>query len=211
MIKLQTNNHWESHIPSNTIFIISPGAGTFRNKKAYQILEKNFNVIYFGKTGGIYDKYPTYWENNSFVESTGKHLGGIAELIENKIYKDKIIPCLIIAGSRGGQVTIGKVWERIWRGPTIIINAGCLTTQTVLPKDISILFIIMENDYFKSVNTPQKVKKLTNKNEKIKIIYLPNHYHMPNLNNELVELLLYTTLFITNKIITIPLKGIELH
>ena len=67
----------------------------------------------------------------------------------------------IICGSRGGQVTIGKVWETIWRGPTIIINGGSLTTKTIIPKQVHALFIIMGNDYFKSVNTPQKVKKLS--------------------------------------------------
>lgn len=208
MIKLYINDIWKDYEPSNTIFIISPGAGTFKNKKAYEILEQNYKVLYFGKTGGIYDKYPIYWENNSFVESSGKHLGGIAELIKNKIYQDKIYPCTIISGSRGGQVTIGKIWESIWRGPSIVINAGCLVTQTILPNDISILFIIMENDYFKSVNTPQKVNNLI---ENKKNIYLPKHYHVPNLNNELETLLLYSCFFINKNIESIPLNNIEIH
>ena len=50
----------------------------------------------------------------------------------------------------------------------IIINAGTLTSQTIIPKQVHALFIIMENDYFKSVNTPQKVTKLIEKNIKKK-------------------------------------------
>ena len=108
------------------------------------MIRNNFNVIYFAQSGGEYDKYPLLWENNSFVEGQGKHLGGIAELVEHKIYTEKVIPSIIIAGSRGGQVTIGKIWERIWRGPTIVINAGVLTSRTMIPDNMPILFIIME-------------------------------------------------------------------
>ena len=55
-----------------------------RNRKAYQALEVNFNVLYFAQSGGIYDKYPDFWENNAFVESYGNHLGGISQLIREK-------------------------------------------------------------------------------------------------------------------------------
>ena len=203
MVFINQEGNWVLKRPDkHTIFVIRPGAGTARNRRAYQVLEKNFNVVYFADSGGIYDRYPDFWENNSFVESQGNHLGGIASLIENKIYNEKVIPSAIIAGSRGGQVTIGKVWERLWRGPTIVINAGTLTSQTIIPKYVHALFIIMENDYFKSVNTPQKVTKLIEKYKekegKTNIIFLRNHYHMPNLNKELVKLLSYSFLFLTN-------------
>ena len=210
MIELCSQNSWYyTETEQKTIFVISPGAGTARNRKAYECLEKNFNVIYFAQSGGEYDKYPLLWENNSFVEARGKHLGGIAELVEHKIYTEKVIPSIIIAGSRGGQVTIGKIWERIWRGPTIIINAGVLTSRTMIPDNMPILFIIMEKDYFKSVNTPQKVQNLikmnSNQNPITNIIYLKDHYHMPNLNQNLVSLLTYSSLLLLNRVKKIPL------
>ena len=66
----------------------------------------------------------------------------------------------------------------------------------------------MGKDYFKSVNTPQKVKTLTEKfkekGAKSNIVFLKNHYHMPNLNKELKELLIYSYLFLTTNL-TIPL------
>ena len=77
-----------------------------------------------------------------------------------------------------------------------------LTSQTIIPKEVHALFIIMENDYFQSVNTPQKVTKLIEKykekDAKTNIVFLKNHYHMPNLNKELVYLLYYSYLFLTN-------------
>ena len=137
-----------------TQFLIKPGAGTFYNRKAYQRLEEKFNVIYFGETCNKYDKYPHNWFNNSDVSSTGNHLGIISQFVKNTIIKDNLIPSVIIVGSRGSQVTIGKIWEEVWRGPTIMINAGSLTTNTRVPKEVIPYFITMGNDYFKSVNTP---------------------------------------------------------
>ena len=62
----------------------------------------------------------------------------------------------------------------------------------------------MENDYFKSVNTPQKVTKLIEKykekDAKTNIIFLRNHFHMPDLNKEL-ETINLLFLFLTNKYI----------
>ena len=212
MIQLCIDNNWLSlENNDNIIFVIVPGAGTYRNKLAYQCLEKNYRVIYIGKSGSEYDKYPDNWQNNGFVESNGYHLGGIYQLVKEKISK-KIIPSAIICGSRGGQVTIGKIWESLWRGPTIMFNAGSLTTQTIIPKGVSILFIIMELDYFKSVNNPSKVKYLFDKfrvNEKIKmnIIYLKNHYHMPNLNLDLRDLLVQSYKYMNNHLqyISLPI------
>ena len=120
---------------------------------------KNFNVIYFAQSGGEYDKYPLLWENNSFVEARGKHLGGIAELVEHKIYIEKVIPSIIIAGSRGGQVTIGKIWERIWRGPTIIINAGILNIKNCDARQYAYYLLLWKKTISKVLHTPQKSPK----------------------------------------------------
>ena len=80
---------------SSNYFCYQSRSRNCQNRTAYQILERNFNVIYIAKSGGLFDKYPDFWENNSFVESHGNHLGGIAQLIEKKIYQEKIIPSCI--------------------------------------------------------------------------------------------------------------------
>ena len=59
------------------IFVISPGAGTYKNKEAYQQLEAKYSVVYFGKSGDVFDKYPDNWQDNKLVHNKGPHLGGI--------------------------------------------------------------------------------------------------------------------------------------
>ena len=166
-------------------------------------LEDHFKVIYFGKSGGTFDKYPNNWRNNKDVSNKGNHLGGIAELIEQYINKNRI-PELIICGSRGSQVSIGKVWYTTWRGHTININAGCLTTNTIIPYGVEPVFITMSKDYFKSVNNIEKTINLfhtlkENPKQNATFIHLENEYHMPLFINDLIELPLNIILYILKK------------
>ena len=178
------NTSWKRTKPSNKILVIVPGAGTYANRFAYNNIKSE--IIYVGKTGGKYDKYPQNWQNNQNVSTSGHNLGGLYLEVE-KIIKSGIIPKTIICGSRGAQVTIGKVWQNIWRGPTIIFNAGSLTTKTIIPKGVLPLFITMGHDYFNSVNKLSKVIKLFYKNiedpaQKALFIHFTNEYHQPKLN-----------------------------
>lgn len=210
MVKVRIDREWiDVSYDKNLIFVIRPGAGTFQNKLGYQNLENYFNVIYFGETGGEYDKYPQNWNDNKLVLNTGKHLGGICELVTNYIIYKNEIPGIIITGSRGGQVTLGKIWENIWRGPSIIINAGVLTTRTNIPKEVNPLFITMGKDYFTSVNNINKVEKLFNKlkekeNQNGYIVYLENEGHMPDMNKKFLKLLQYCSNYLLNMIKFIP-------
>lgn len=178
----------------NLIFVIVPGAGTFKNKEAYQRLQKKYNLVYFGKTGNVFDVYPKNWEDNSLVTNKGPHLGGIFQYIRKYIDEHNQIPEAIICGSRGAQVTIGKIWEGLWRGPTIIINSGCLTTKTIIPEGVQPIFIGMGKDYFVSVNSPQKIvhlyKKLSQSKQQAYLLFMPEEQHMPNLNTYFKDLLL---------------------
>ncbi len=195
MVYVNIDQKWTKMTPNKVIFVISPGAGTRYNRLAYVELEKQYTVLYFTKSGGQYDKYPPNWYDNKKVDTSGFHLGGIASLVKDYMLKNKIIPCCFICGSRGSQVTIGKIWESYWRGTTIMINAGSLTSSTNIPVQVEPIFITMEHDYFKSVNTLAKVKKLfhilaSNGHKGAYQYHLINHSHMPNLNTNLVELLL---------------------
>lgn len=213
MISLHITNEWVKLPPTpDLVFVIRPGAGTFQNKDAYKMLESKYNVVYFAKSGGEYDIYPPRWYDNKQVSTEGKHLGGIVGLIEEYITKNNAIPAAIITGSRGGQVTLGKIWETLWRGPSIVINAGCLTTHTEIPKEVTPLFISMEKDYFERVNSISKIaelcRKLTNyPNQEFICIHLKNHTHMPKLKGELLPLLLYSTDLALDKIDTIPINA----
>lgn len=183
------------------VFVISPGAGTHKNKEAYQQLEAKYTVVYFGNSGDVFDKYPDNWQDNKLVNNKGPHLGGIYQYVKKYIDSKNQIPSAIICGSRGGQVTIGKIWEGLWRGPTIIINSGCLTTRTIIPNGVKPIFISMGKDYFESVNAPQKVAnlytKLSQTEENAYLVYLPKEGHMPKLTKNLKNLLLKCIVFVT--------------
>ena len=188
---IKRNTEWIQTIPEkNLIFVISPGAGTKINEESYKKIENHFKIIYFGKSGGSYDKYPSNWINNKNVSNKGYHLGRIPELI--------------ICGSRGSQVSIGKVWYNTWRGPTININAGCLTTNTIIPYGVDPVFITMSKDYFKTVNTIDKTISLfgklkENPKQKALFIHLDNEYHMPLFINDLIDLPLNIILYTLKK------------
>lgn len=207
-IFLKIDKEWVKMPPTdNLVFVIRPGAGTFRNRKAYEKLESRYKVVYFAETGGQYDNYPDNWENNANVSSTGNHLGGIVELLKKYIEQTNLIPAVIITGSRGGQVTVGKIWQGLLRGPTIIINAGCLTTNTAIPKEVSPLFITMGNDYFKTVNSIKKVLSKTQYIKLLKCIHLKDHGHIPDLNTDYGSLLLDSVDFSLDKIKIEPSKS----
>ena len=190
-VLLNIENQWtQMEANDNLIFVIVPGAGTFQNRQAYIPLEENYTVVYFGTSGGEYDKYPKNWYQNKNVSTTGKHLGGLYRVIEHYIIVNQQIPSLIICGSRGSQVTLGKVWENLWRGPSLIINAGCLTSQTIIPKGVTPYFVIMELDFFKRVNNIENTvalyRSLLEEGAPAKgaIFYLPGEAHMPNWKSE---------------------------
>ena len=57
MVYIKLDTKWINMVAEkNVIFVIRPGAGTFKNKSAYNQLESQYKVIYFGNTGGQYDK-----------------------------------------------------------------------------------------------------------------------------------------------------------
>lgn len=211
MVKVKFGGEWvEYPYDMNLIYVIRPGAGTFHNKEAYKNLEEYFVVRYFGESGGVYDKYPQYWSNNCQVSNTGKHLGGICELVKKHIIDNHEIPGIILTGSRGGQVTLGKIWETVWRGPSIIINAGVLTTRTRIPRDVYPLFITMENDYFTSVNDIEKVESMfrtlsETRDQGAFVIHLLNESHMPNMKGNLLRLIQYAAQYSIGVINNIPI------
>jgi hypothetical protein len=208
------NGDWIQTISTKKlVLVISPGAGTYSNRHEYSRIAIQFELVYIGENAGKYDIYPDGWEHNSTVSHQGEHLGGLAEEVSKYISNTNKIPSVIICGSRGGQVTIGKIWSNVWRGPTIIINAGCLTSNTIIPQGVRPLFITMQNDYFKTVNTIIKITKeyyklVESSNQLAYVVHLPNEFHLPRFENRLQNLLLNSILYILNKTRRISNEGI---
>ena len=38
-------------------------------------------------------------------------------------------PAAVVTGSRGGQITVVRLWATGWRGPTVVLNGGCLPVR----------------------------------------------------------------------------------
>ena len=166
---------------ANCILVIVPGSGTHRNRSVYDELVKHgYQLIFMGTSGYEYDKYPAHWDNNQSLRSTGggRDLASLASLYTEAV--GNRIPAMIICGSRGAQVTIGLVWRNFWRGPTIVINAGSLTTSTQIPMGVFPVMVTMGNDDFhtsKESYVHQNFKDLSEVPGML--FHLPLDAHMP--------------------------------
>lgn len=174
---------WENTQARDVVFVISPGAGCFFNRRAYDHLGSQYEVKYIDahtRESGF--DYPSEWRDNESIvlnETDRKGLKGLANRVGKKILKNP--PSVIICGSRGSQVTIGLIWKHYWRGASVCINAGPLTTKTVIPLGVYPVMITMENDYFDTqYETQEKFFHLSEVDGKN--ILKRRDSHMPNLS-----------------------------
>ncbi len=132
---------------SNLIVVIGPGAGTFKNALVYKNLEEaGYKILKLKGMG----RYPDRWSDNKKlnIDKENNNLAALAKEYPRLVGKK--FPHLIICGSRGCQVTIGKIWKHFWRGPTVLINGGCLMTQTPIPVGVFPTAVTMTRDYFET-------------------------------------------------------------
>jgi hypothetical protein len=176
---------WNTIIPNeNLIFVITPGSGSYQNREAYSHLKKlGYKLEFIGSSiREPCDRYPEDWGDNQLLDLSVYKTENLATL-SNK-FMERLTrvgtPSLVICGSRGGQVTIGLVWRHFWRGPTIVINAGCLTSNTLIPKGVYPVMITMDRDYFGTKNY-KFVKIQFEKLSRVRgvQVHLKNEGHVP--------------------------------
>ena len=142
---------WNSEIPEQkVVLIIGPGAGTFQNSVVYDILRSNGYklLILKGKDG-----YPNNWQDNKGLDMYNHKRNDLLSLAKDYTQVvGKLKPSMLICGSRGCQVTLGKIWEHFWRGPSLIINGGCLVSDTLIPNGVFPVLVTATNDYFPTKN-----------------------------------------------------------
>uniref|UniRef100_A0A6C0BQG7 Uncharacterized protein n=1 Tax=viral metagenome TaxID=1070528 RepID=A0A6C0BQG7_9ZZZZ len=165
------------------IVVIAPGAGTVYNNRAYKRLARTYEIkIIDAKSRSAGFDYPGGWRDNKSLDlksSDRKGLLGLANTVGTYLINHP--PAVVICGSRGSQVTIGLVWKHYWRGPTICINAGPLTSHTIIPKGVYPILVTMENDYFDTQErTQDKFAPLSQVDGKN--VYRFDDGHMPNLS-----------------------------
>lgn len=158
-----------------SVLVIGPGGGTRMNAPAYQVLEQSGWDISVAMAPE-YDRSPAYpdflyppgWENGTpdLSMNGGKNLATLADnvilpMIEQLIAQGRG-PAAIICGSRGGHVSLPRLWaSRGWLGPTLCINGGCIKFQ-VPGAPCRLILITGGQDYFETKDpraTAQMLKK----------------------------------------------------
>ena len=160
------NAEWVSPTPG-CVCVIRPGACLYRNPQVCDALtQAGYDIVVLGEFG-VDDGYPHGWRDNDDLRlalPNRKALHEPANLLElaGKLplaLGDKI-PSLLLCGSRGGQVTAGQVWKHFWRGPTVCINAGCVTTNTAIPPGVFLTALPCTRDDLFGHNQPAAIDKL---------------------------------------------------
>lgn len=178
----------------NLIVVIGPGAGTYQNAQVYKNLsKKGYEILKLAAEK--MDNYPSkrIWSNNTSLDiyKEENNLAALAKKYPDLVRKK--VPHLIICGSRGCQVTVGKIWQHFWRGPTVLINGGCLMTQTPIPVGVFPTVVTMTHDYFETKDdeiTREYFKELSSERGilvRLNDDHLPTE-SLPNLIVPIVEL-----------------------
>ena len=169
--------------------VIGPGAGWIQNKPVYDKLRQSgYTVV--GTWDSAYDAYPEHWPGGR----TGSNLESFVDDVMVPIIKEMIDagngPSFLICGSRGGQVTLNRLWQKALQCPTICINAGLLMTSTRIPKSMRLLLATFGQDYFPTSNQSYVQKQFERLATSNAVVYYHKHDgHMPkNLASDIMAL-----------------------
>ena len=148
-------NKWNTYVPNKkVIYIISHGFNGnthILNKLGYKVYH-----IYIKE----YDKYPENWQTQQWMNTKfrTKPYFNLESLVDNVVFyqiNDLISrgegPCAILTGSRGGQVTLSRLWN-FWKGPSVCLNAGCIFNSITDTKNIPLGLITGSKDFFRTKN-----------------------------------------------------------
>lgn len=145
----EASGEWKRHSTAGRkVLVISAGAGLQLNKHAYARL-KNLEVVQLPALHWK-DTPLEFYDNKRLVlegsGAEGENAAGLARLVCDRIRRLGEPPAVLICGSVGGQVTAGLVWRTCWRGPTVMLNAGSLRTQTPTYEGVFPVFVTMTGE-----------------------------------------------------------------
>lgn len=115
---------------------------------------------------GAYDRYPTGWrEGRPDLKSRGgqNHITLADDFVVPKLRElvaDGRGPAVIIAGSRGGQCTLPRLWDLGWRGGAVCVNAGCVLLGKV-PSHCPLSLVTGGFDFFPQSADPKVLRRQT--------------------------------------------------
>jgi hypothetical protein len=140
---MQQDGTWLEYTP-NTKSVLMIAAGCNGNVERLKELGYDTTVLY----DGAYDNYPHNWSQADFLERPFRQHGCDAQRappFDLASFADDIVlpairelvaqgngPAVVLTGSRGGQVTICRLW-RMWHGPSVVLNGGCSCGIKIAP------------------------------------------------------------------------------
>ena len=153
---------WDHAYSANGVLVIVPGAGTATNPEEFSLVksvctsERSQYVEYGDAYDRFYYEYPHNWSAISQlrIPATQTHCDGglmtLAWRIKCAILTKEILPpAVIIAGSRGSQITLPLLLQDCWKGAVVCLNAGIFTVDcSALPTAAPLIAISFEHDYF---------------------------------------------------------------
>jgi len=188
--------------------VIGPGAGLWQNSDLYQglahtgyeiipVYAEEYDVAPEGSKSNYL--YPPGWKTGKpdLKFNNGKNLATLADEVIlpaiAKLVAEGNGPAAIIAGSRGGQVTVPRLWACGWHGPTLVINGGCATTSVIPGGPVRLVLLTGGKDFF-STKDPEVTATRLRKADPSRPVFLyhnPVEPHMPRqLGNGVMQQLL---------------------
>jgi len=184
---LLVDGHWQTYDPSKqTIVVIGPGAGLRHNVHVYrELAQAGYKVV--GDYDQEYDAYPPGWQwgTPDLGFNAGKNLATFADDVVLQVIQQLVAegrgPAAVLCGSRGGQVTLPRLWQIGWRGPCVVINGGCLSTAAVPGPPVRLVLATGGRDYFET-QCPVSTGRLLKKDDERSLVlnyFHPDEPHMP--------------------------------
>ena len=108
-----------------------------------------------------YDRYPADWKRGELawldaplLTPQAEHTPDLANFADivlvpaiHALILENRGPAAIVCGSRGGQVTISRLW-RMWKGPSVVLNGGCNPRHA--PPEVNLALLCGGRDFFSS-------------------------------------------------------------
>lgn len=178
---LNSNKEWEEYNSKEfKVYVILHGFNGNLQLLENLFGKQNVESIFLPE----YDIYPKGWKEgntNWMDDDINTQVKNLATLVDNIIIKkfesmiiDSNGPSLVVTGSRGGQVTLSRLWK-FWRGSSICLNAGCVIQNKI--EAINLGLITGGKDFFACKDLSNTLNKFKNKTDKLVIYHNTNDDH----------------------------------
>lgn len=195
MVKASRSSDWEHYTPNpKVVVVLAPGAGLKKHSYLYKDLEKQgFDVVPI--FDDAYDHYPPGTEVLGSLGirgfrmpdlkfNTTKNLATFAEDIVHpkiiELVREGCGPAAVIAASRGGIISMPKLWECGWRGPSVVGNGGFVITSAI-PANVPCVLLTGGWDCFTTRNPETTASVLQKESPETPVLL----YHNPNEDHDL--------------------------